>query len=216
MDRRRAFLQRLVVLFLAGFLAFTAEASFVYPQIFTSNGGYYNSPDLNLFVEVSDGGSGQVDFTFHNESTINSCIASIYFDDGSLSEIAGIINGSGTLFSQPATPSGLPAGHTLNTPFVTTDTLSVSAEAPPPQNGINPGEWVKITFNLADGKTFGNIIDELSSGSLRIGEHIIALPDGSSESAVTIPEPMTTILLGLGAGLTGWRRIRYKLPAAKK
>jgi len=216
MDRRRAFLQRVVVLFLAGFFAFTAEASFIYPlKIFTSNGSYYNSLDLDFPVEVSEGGVGQVDFTFHNESSINSCIASIYFDDGSLLGIAGIINGSGTLFSQPAKSSNLPAGNTLNPSFVTTNAFSIGAESPPPQNGINPYEWVKITFNLTDGKSFGNVIDDLNGGALRIGAHIIALPDGSSESAVNIPEPMTTILLGLGAGLTGWRRARYKLPAAK-
>jgi hypothetical protein len=51
------------------------------------------------------------------------------------------------------------------------------------------------------------VVDELNRGELRIGVHVIALPDGSSESAVTIPEASTFILFALGgAGLLARRR----------
>jgi hypothetical protein len=220
--RRTGFLQVMFVLFWAGFLTSVSQASFIYSlKIFTGNGNYHNSPDLNFSVEAAEGGAGQVDFTFRNESGIDSCIASIYFDDGSLKEIAQITNGSGTSFSQPATPHNLPAGNTLSPSFVTTDGLAVAADPSPAHNGINRGEWVKVTFNLMDGKTYNDIIYELKrgidepwSGGMRIGEHIIAFPDGSSESAVNIPEPMTIMLAGLGMGLIG-RRIKHKLPARK-
>lgn len=168
----------------------------VYPiDIFTTDGDYYNSLDLN--VDVSDGGS-QVDFTFHNASPIDSSLARIYFEDSLFLGSATVTNGTGTSFTQPATPGNLPAGNLLQPPFVATSGFSVGGTPPPPQEGVNPGEWVQISFTLINNGTFQGIIDDLDAATLRIGGHIIALPDGSSESGV-VPEPTTIALLGLGA-----------------
>lgn len=170
----------------------------VYPfEVFTNNGSYYNGPDLDLYVEVSEV-EGQAGFTFYNESLINSSIARIYFDGGSLSGIADITEGTGTSFSQSATPSNLPGVKPLEPPFVTTAGFSIGSDAPRPHSGVNPGEWVQITFDLINGGSFQSMIDELDTGVLRIGVHIIALPDGSSESAIAVPEPATICLFGLG------------------
>jgi len=175
-------------------------AGYVYPlEIFTNNGSFYDSLDLNLYVDVNGVATGQVDFTFCNESTVNSCIAEIYFEDGLLLGDAGITNGLGTLFNYSAIPKNPPGSNTLVPLFVTTEELSFDGEPAPPKNGVGPGEWVRITFDLENGGTFAAVIDELNTGALRIAAHIIALPDGSSESAVTIPEPATVSLLGLGA-----------------
>lgn len=174
-----------------------SHATEVYPlDIFTQHGLYYNSPDLDLYVVVSEG-TGEVDFTFHNASLIDSSIARIYFEDDLFLGIASITNGTGTDFSQPATPSNLPSAGLLEPPFVTANEFSIGSDAPPPHNGANPGEWVMITFTLISGGTFQGVIDELETETLRIGAHIIALPDCSSESAV-VPEPTTIALLGLG------------------
>ncbi len=171
----------------------------IYPlEIFTNNGIYYNSPDLDLHVVVSNGEAGQVDFTFYNESLLESSIARIYFDDNSLLSIAGITEGEGTSFSQPATPGSLPGGNSLEPPFVTSEEISFDGDSPSPHLGVNPGEWLQITFNINGGK-FAAVIDGLDTGAIRIAAHIIALPDGSSESAVTVPEPATICLLGLGS-----------------
>jgi hypothetical protein len=175
------------------------HAAYIYQlEAFTNNGAYYNSGDLDLYVVVSDPQPGQVDFTFHNESFIDSSIARIYFDDSSFLDIAGITEGLGTSFGQPATPGNLPAGKTLEPPFVAADEFSFKGGPPGPQNGVNPGEWLQISFNLNNGTTFGTLIDYLDAGALRIGAHVIALPDGSSESVITIPEPATVAFLGLG------------------
>ncbi|HUW20966.1 MAG TPA: PEP-CTERM sorting domain-containing protein [Sedimentisphaerales bacterium] len=180
------------------------QASYVYPvEVFTNNGGYSNSPDLDMYVAVSDQ-SGAVDFTFYNESLINSSVSRIYFDDGSLLGIAAVTNGPGTSFSQLATPGDLAGGGLLKPPFVTSQEFCMDGDPPAYHNGVNPVqpgnplEWVRVTFDLADGATLSAVIDQLNSGALRIGVHIIGLPDGSSESGVTVAEPVTIALLGLG------------------
>ena len=197
--RKKLFLGGFVFYFVLGASASLLQASYIYPfEIFTDNGSYNDSSDLNLYVEVSDTGTSQVDFIFYNESLVNSCIAVIYFEDNPLLDLASITEGPGTLFSPSATPGNLPSSHTLEPPFVTTEELSFGSEPPKPKNGINSGEWVGITFDI-NGGIFANVIDELDIGTIRIGAHVIALPDGSSEAAIAVPEPATVALLGLGA-----------------
>jgi len=192
----------LLVVVVLGLPVSVSHAAMVYLlEVFTNNGSYYNSPDLDLYVEVSEG-QGQVDFTFYNESLINSSIARIYFDDGFLLGTTDITEGPGTSFSQTATPGNLPAGRLLDPPFETAGGFSFGSDAPRPHCGVNPGEWFTIAFDLINGGSFQSVIDELDTGVLRIGVHIIALPDGSSESTIAIavlPEPATIFLLGLGA-----------------
>jgi hypothetical protein len=77
--------------------------------------------------------------------------------------------------------------------------FSVGSEAPRPHSGINPGEWTAISFDLINGGSFQSVIEGLNTGVLRIGAHIIALPDGSSEGAIAVPEPATIALLGISA-----------------
>ena len=149
-------------------------------------------------------GAGSADFTFYNESLVPSSLSAVYFDDGSLLGIAAVTNGPGTSFTQPATPSNLPAGNLLDPPFVTTDEFCVDGDPPPSQNGVNPVElepleWVRITFDLVGDATLANVLDELDTGALRIGIHITALPDGSSESAINVPEPAIALLFALSS-----------------
>ena len=196
----------LLVVVVSVLLVSTAHATAVYPfDIFTNNGSYYNSPAIDLYVEVSDGGD-YIDFTFCNESLVESSIARIYFDDDSLLDTSAITEGAGTSFSQHATPRNLPSGKSLEPPFVATEGFSFNGQAPRPQSGVNPGEWLRITFDI-NGSTFAAVINGLDTGAIRIGTHIIALPDGSSESAIAVPEPATIALLGLG-GLALIRRKR--------
>lgn len=182
-----------------GLLVDSLHATVVYPlEVFTSNGGYHDSPDLNLFVEVVDGES-RVDFIFHNESIIDSSIARIYFVCGSFLSFAEIIEGPGTSFNQPATPAKLPGYNLLEPSIMTTYDVSFDSEPPMPHNGINPEEWFTMAFDLINSGTIQSVFDELNTGVLWIGVHVIALPDGSSESAIAVPEPTTILPVGLGA-----------------
>jgi hypothetical protein len=197
--RRKYLAVAFLVVIVLGLRAGVLRAAEVYPfEVFSNNGSYYNSPDLDLYVEVFEV-DGQAGFTFYNESLIDSSIARIYFDGGSLLGIVDITEGGGTSFSLPATPGNLPGGNSLEAPFITTDGFSIGSDAPRPHSGVDPGEWVTITFDLMNGGPFQSVIDELDTGALRIGIHVIALPDGSSEGAIAVPEPATIFLLGLGA-----------------
>jgi hypothetical protein len=50
------------------------KANMVYPlKVFTSEGQYHDSPVLNLYVEVSNGGVNQVEFSFYNENSGYNC-----------------------------------------------------------------------------------------------------------------------------------------------
>ena len=173
-------------------------------KIFTTDGAYYNDSRVNLYVDIFDSG-GQAVFEFHNESLIATSIEGIYFDDGSLLELDHIVNfvidlGNkiGTQFSKGASPPDLPAGNTLTPSFETTEGLLADSDPPPSKWGINPGEMLQLFFNLKFNKSLDNVAAELANGDLRIGIHVIAFPDGSSNSAINIPEPATICLLGLG------------------
>lgn len=197
----------LVVLFIA-IQATVLNAGTVYPlMIFTNTGGYFDDSNLDLYVEVTSIGS-MVDFEIHNDSSIDSCIAAIYFDDSSMLSFDSIYESTGLSFNTSATPQNLPARNEL-TPSIETD-YSFGANNPAPHKGINPGLWLGLRFNLTNA-TFSDVTEALGNGSLRIGAHVIALPDGSSESAVT-PEPATVCLLGLGGlGLLRRREREFKI-----
>jgi hypothetical protein len=175
-------------------------------EIFTDNGDWgtggsnFGDPALDLTVDVYNGGP-TVSFEFHNNSISplgDLAITDIYFDDGTLLAISGVTNGPGVAFTQLANPEELPGAANLVPPFETTDHFSADADPPPSHNGVEPGEWVIIHFNLQQDGTLQNVLDELYNGTLRIGIHIQGFPGGSSESAVNVPEPATICLFGLG------------------
>ena len=98
---------------LSGVVTGTSQAVYYSFDIFTSNGQYYDDPAVNMYMDVSNG-AGQVDFKFYNVSLIQSSLARIYFDDGSLLGISSITNGPGTSFSEAYPgPGNLPNGETI-------------------------------------------------------------------------------------------------------
>ncbi len=184
------------------FLVCTAPVQAVmYPfEVFTTNGDHYDDLGLDFRMDVANG-DGIAEFTFYNYSTIDCSLARIYFDDGTLLGITDVSNSLGADFNEvyPG-PGNLPSGNLLDPPFVADKEFSIGGEATPSANGLDdPDEWVRITFELINGGTLDDVIDELNTGVLRVGVHVIAFPDGSSEGAIAVPEPTTMCLLGLGA-----------------
>lgn len=184
------------------FLVCTAPVQAVmYPfEVFTTNGQYYDDPGLDFRMDVTNG-VNIADFTFYNYSTIDCSLARIYFDDGTLLGITDINSSDGADFSEISPgPGNLPSGSLLDPDFVADREFSIGGVATPSQNGLdNPDEWVRVTFDLVYPGTLDDVIEELNTGVLRVGVHVIAFPDGSSECAIAVPEPATICLLGMGA-----------------
>ena len=140
--------------------------------------------EAQLFVELTDLGS-QVEFLFTNIGPDASSITDVYFDDGTLLGIASITGIPGLVeFSQLASPPDLPGGNNAVPPFITTTGFSADSDPPTQPLGVNPGEFLEITFNLQVGGVFDDILNEHESGDLRIGIHVQGYSSGGSESFI--------------------------------
>jgi hypothetical protein len=192
-----------------------------------------------LFVDITNDGyeaTNQVLFRFRNEKIagwVPSSICDVYFDDGSLLGIATLIdmdNGGdpGVQFSVGANPSELPNASSASPPFVTTVGFSADSDPAVQPNGVAPGEWLGIVFDLQPGKNFQSVIDALlgvgltspgADGGLRIGIHVQGLPgnnnnDGESDSYVNtpaefVPVPGAVVLVLLGLSAAGLKLRRF-------
>lgn len=183
-----------------------------------------------LLADVtSDGyGSNQVLFTLRNAGPVPSSITDIYFDDGTILEsMVTLIDkddhyGSGSFglggvdFSQDAAPSNLPSANSAVPVFEVTKDFSADSDPRVQPNGVNPGEWLGILFDLKSGKTLANVLADLASGELRIGIHVQGLPDNGEESdsfvntpPVHAPVPGAVLLGMLGLSAAGVKLRRF-------
>ena len=213
------------VVALAGLYAGPAAADVVlsFDAVSANSVDDVTTGEAQFSVTVSPGpSSNQVSFTFNNTGLLASSITDVYFDDGTLLGIATITDGAGVDFEQGASPPNLPSGNNASPPFVATFTADSKPPAQP--NGVNPGEFVTIVFNLQSGLDFDDVVAALNlggaTGGLRIGIHVQGFDRGGSESfgnnppnngggGQQLPEPGGLALLGLAlAGLALARRRR--------
>lgn len=198
----------------------SAEAlTFGFNNVTNNNATNVGIGESQLFVDVLEtANSSQVLFNFRNVGPAAASIADVYFDDGSLLDIASVINGSGVDFSAGATPGNLPGGNAIDFNTSTPQGFSADSNAPVQPNGVNPGETLGILFNLQGGKTYQDTLNALLLslaspgvdvlGGLRIGIHVQGFANGGSESFVnTTPIPTPALLPGLiGMGLAALRK----------
>ena len=173
--------------------------------------------EAQLTVTVSDAGGGLVAFLFQNIGPDASSLTDVYFDDGSLLAIASITNTAGLVeFSQLASPPNLPSANNASPAFVTTSGFSADSDPPVQPLGVNPGETLTITYSLAGGQAFADVINEITNGTLRIGIHVQGFATSGSESFVNtglIPLP-PALALGL-VGLVGAAAYRKRYSQQK-
>lgn len=180
--------------------------------------------EAQLFVDVSDAGNSEVLFNFRNIGPDPMSITAVYFDDGTLLELARLIDAddnsgdAGVDFTQDAvtsvSPPDLPGGNDID--FDTTVGFSADADAPTQPNGVNPNETLGVVFTLQNQQTYqdtlaaltlsqGNLEQDIVGG-LRIGIRVQGYEGGGSEGYVNysngngneIPVPASLLFFGLG------------------
>jgi hypothetical protein len=171
-----------------------------------------NGQSVQIGDDTRSPAANQVLFRFRNIGPLESVITAIYFDQPDLSPlfqgIAAIYGMTGVAFSLGGSPPVLPGGNNLSPAF--DEDFRATADPPPSQNGVNPGEAVGLALTLENGVDWDTVIGALDSAALRVGLHVLAFPDGSSASFVNdgvVPEPAAILLVGSVLLILG-RRLR--------
>jgi hypothetical protein len=193
-------------------LLFSAVPAQAYGFDCLSNNNFANCATAGQYgFDVTEGGGGTVYFKFTNNGASASSITDIYFDDKSLFQSLTVgSQSSGVDFSAGASPGDLPAGNDASPDFVATSALTADSNPPAQPNGVNPGEWVQLSLLLASDKDFLSVLNDLSSGDLRVGIHVQGFSDGGSESFITtpVPEPEIYAMALVALGVLGMYRRR--------
>ncbi len=93
----------------------------------------------------------------------------VYFDDGTLLEIASIANSASVSFSQEAFRQIFRAPAMRRRLSEVTAGFLADSDSPVQPSGVNPGEVLSILFQSADRRTHADVLNELRTGELRIG-----------------------------------------------
>jgi hypothetical protein len=174
--------------------ALPAQAfQFNFGNITSNNATNAVAGESQLFVDVTDAAgndnlsSSSVLFKFSNVGLAASSITQIYFDNSSILKSVGTIadSGIGVDYSVASGNLNLPGGNSLTNKFVSD--FGIKANTPVSQQGVNPGEWVSVLFNLTPTKTLADVLNDMTIGSMRVGMHVQAFSNGGSEAFVNRP-----------------------------
>ena len=164
---------------------------------------YANNLGFNV---INQGGSVFFDiFNYGNAAAPSMFISKVFFDDnGYLSQPwVNANNNVGQVgFTGGASNDQLPQGGNS----FTTDYAFSRRTGEGNAWGIQGGEKLQLAFT----GSYTNVVDALNNGSLKIGLHVQALPNGASDSYISsttssgntqdTPEPLTMLAAGAAVG----------------
>ena len=150
---------------------------------------------LDIWIDAIDGGTF-IDLVFHNDSQQDSFVTSLYIEATEFTS-QGFENmmiltpqPNGVLYGTPGTPANPPGSiDSFTMPWMGT-LFAASAEPPPANTGIDPGESLTIRADY-NGITFDDVIENLASpDAFRFALHIQGLGDGGASSVWSVSQPV--------------------------
>jgi hypothetical protein len=150
-----------------------------------------------LILDVNDYGS-EVGLKVSNIGPIASTVAGLYVDDGNgrLGAITDYVGTGIVSFSTPPPgPGDLPSGQAVS--FASD--FTATADAAPAVNGVDPGEMFELKLSLAGGATAADVLDDLMSGEMTVGLHVISIGINEGSESFITPTPGTLALTACAA-----------------
>jgi hypothetical protein len=157
------------------------------------------------FTVENQGGLAVFNIFNFGPPKVSMFIAGVFFDDnGSLSSSStpwtNVNNVGQVAFTGGASKAQLPQGGKN----FTTDYAFFSDNGAGNASGVQAGEKLGLAFAAS----YNNVLAALSSGDLKIGLHVQALPNGASDSYISsnsgntenTPEPLTMLAAGAAVG----------------
>lgn len=165
--------------------------------------------EAQLSAALGPAGDGRVRIDFQNAGADAVVVTRIVFQGPSLTGIVEILGTpSEVAFAAQSPAQNFPGGHAILPAFE--GDFEAAAAPPRAHSGMGAGESLAIVLAIASGLDFGDVVDALASGELRIGLRAQAFVSGGSETLVNLPvhtpEPATALLLAAGSLALGLRR----------
>lgn len=169
-----------------------------------SNNNAANCAVLETQIDVLIGQTADsIFFRFSNDGLQQSFLDGVYFSDPPPSLLGGLptfsYSGSGIKFSVDCAPGDLP-NHWGTT-------YCADADAPAAKNGVNPGEWMQVSYHLLSPATtsVADVLARIAAGTFDIGIKVQGFSNGGSEwggvnrppppPPTEVPEPGSLVLL---------------------